>query len=164
MNKNKGFTLIELLVVIAIIGILASVVLASLSSARNKGKDTAVKSQLASMRAQAELYYSTNQDSYLGICTAATTVNGFAGAAGDASGPGLIKATQEAVGVVAAVQVAATDGGGTDKITCHDAADSWVVEAPLVASTVATDMYCVDATGASKIEALPMIASATACL
>ncbi|HQC46196.1 MAG TPA: type II secretion system protein, partial [Candidatus Paceibacterota bacterium] len=31
MKKNKGFTLIELLVVIAIIGILSSVVLASLN-------------------------------------------------------------------------------------------------------------------------------------
>jgi prepilin-type N-terminal cleavage/methylation domain-containing protein len=54
---KKGFTLIELLVVIAIIGILSSVVLASLNSARNKGTDAAVKSQLATLRAQAEVVY-----------------------------------------------------------------------------------------------------------
>ena len=45
MNK-KGFTLIELLVVIAIIGILASVVLASLNSARAKGADTHYQGKL----------------------------------------------------------------------------------------------------------------------
>ena len=61
---KKGFTLIELLVVIAIIGILSSVVLASLNTARSKGSDAAVKSNISNMRAEAELFYDTNGGAY----------------------------------------------------------------------------------------------------
>ncbi len=56
INRSRGFTLIELLVVIAIIGILAGIVLASLSSARTGANDTKVRGQLSNMRAQAEFY------------------------------------------------------------------------------------------------------------
>ena len=67
--QKRGFTLIELLVVIAIIGILASVVLASLNSARDKGEDAAIKSNLNNARAQAALFYDDNGD-YDGVCDA----------------------------------------------------------------------------------------------
>lgn len=48
----RGFTLIELLVVIAIIGLLSSVVLASLNSARAKGRDARRLSDLKQMASQ----------------------------------------------------------------------------------------------------------------
>ncbi len=54
----RGFTLIELLVVIAIIGLLSSVVLASLNSARAKARDAKRYSDLHSIQLGLELYYS----------------------------------------------------------------------------------------------------------
>lgn len=58
---SRGFTLIELLVVIAIIGLLSSVVLASLNSARAKAKDVKRVSDLKQISLALELYYDTNR-------------------------------------------------------------------------------------------------------
>jgi prepilin-type N-terminal cleavage/methylation domain-containing protein len=58
LSKQGGFTLIELLVVISIIGVLSSVVLASLSSARLKAKDALIRQEVNQMRTLLELEYS----------------------------------------------------------------------------------------------------------
>lgn len=107
MNKNKGFTLIELLVVIAIIGILSSVVLASLNSARNKGADTAIKNNLANIRAQAELHYDTG-NTYTGLCGQPT--------------------------IAQMITSAKNANGGTDPV-CNVTAVNWAVSSPLKSVT-----------------------------
>jgi len=63
-NPGRGFTLIELLVVIAIIGILSSVVLASLNGARKKGRDARRISDLKQVQLALEMYYDSNSSEY----------------------------------------------------------------------------------------------------
>jgi prepilin-type N-terminal cleavage/methylation domain-containing protein len=57
---KKGFTLVELLVVIAIIGILSSVVVVSLNSARSKARDTKRVADISNLRIALETYNNAN--------------------------------------------------------------------------------------------------------
>jgi len=57
---NRGFTLIELLVVIFIIGLLASIVVVSVNSARSKARDTKRKADIKSFKTAIELYANDN--------------------------------------------------------------------------------------------------------
>ena len=59
MNK-KGFTLIELLVVIAIIGLLSTLAVVALGSARAKARDAKRLSDLKQVQTALELYYTDN--------------------------------------------------------------------------------------------------------
>jgi len=60
LKQRKGFTLIELLVVIAIIGILASIVLASLNQARRKSRDARRIADIKQIQLALELYFDDN--------------------------------------------------------------------------------------------------------
>jgi prepilin-type N-terminal cleavage/methylation domain-containing protein len=57
LNLHRGFTLIELMVVIAIIGLLSSVIISSLVTARLKGRDSKLKQEVTQMRNLIELDY-----------------------------------------------------------------------------------------------------------
>lgn len=58
--RSRGFTLIELLVVISIIGLLSSVILSSVNTARTRGKDARRLSDLKQVQLALELYFSEN--------------------------------------------------------------------------------------------------------
>ncbi len=62
MNK-KGFTLIELLIVIAIIGLLSTLAVVALGSARVKARDSKRLADLKQLQTALELYY-TDQNAY----------------------------------------------------------------------------------------------------
>ena len=76
-TNQKGFTLIELLVVIAIIGLLASVVLLALNSARSKSRDAKRVADVRQLASALELYYNDN-NGYPHQAAAALTIPGLA--------------------------------------------------------------------------------------
>ncbi len=66
-RKKKGFTLVELLVTVSLIGLLSSVVLASLNNAKAKARDAQRKTTLNQLSLANELYAASNNGNYVPV-------------------------------------------------------------------------------------------------
>jgi type IV pilus assembly protein PilA len=122
MNKQKGFTIIELIVVIAIIAVLAGIVLVNVTSYINKGKDAAIKGNLATIMTNAAVYFDAN--------------------------PGAFGAAYVLTSGVTGPKAAITTAGGTPVHFGAAATQDWCVCSTLL--TTSGSVYCVDGTGAKK--------------
>ena len=127
-NYKKGFTLIELLVVIAIIGILSSIVLASLNSARDKGSNAKIKANMHGIRSQADVVYDNNSQDYTNVCSDTNIIN--------------------------AISSAIIAGGDTGTVVtrCNSNTSAWAANVLLKTPDSGNPYWCVDSTGEAKSE------------
>lgn len=139
-RKRSGFTVLELLVVVGLIALLAAIVLAAVTSARNKSKDRAIQSNMLTIRTQANLYFDT----------------GGNGAYGSAMNPATQLNSTTCVNAatmfgkeptIAAAIAALTSYVTIDRIACWSTGTTFAVAATLTNQ----DYFCIDSNSAGKV-------------
>jgi len=156
LSQSKGFTIIELIVVIAIIAILAAIVLVNLTPYINKGRDSAVRGELANLIINSAVWYDGTANagingkysdgtlSFIG----ASSVNGTAaaGALSDCAG----SAGSGWVSICKAIVGSNANTGYSITFNCNTAncqttgASNWCA---IITLKSITGTYCVDSTG-----------------
>ncbi len=161
-NYKKGFTLIELLVVIAIIGILSSIILVSLNTARQKGMDGAVKGDLSTIRVQAALDRSGNNNSYGTMSAVVSGSPAYAWTGTPGAAPLFVAAGintgDKTVGN--ALTNAYANASGPNRVYYYANDNAFFAAARLSGSQ---GYWCVDANGYGGIIATAPATTATAC-
>jgi prepilin-type N-terminal cleavage/methylation domain-containing protein len=134
---KSGFTLIELLVVIAIIGVLSSVVMSSITTARVKAYDAKVKGQLSNIRSAAEVYFSTRFN--YGASTTANACITIPPTAGTMFA--------DTASNLAQLSISSNYPVGENTIVCNSSGTAYAVGDNLSAGS---GYWCVDSTGVSR--------------
>ena len=151
-RRTEGFTLIELLVVIAIIGLLSSIVLASLNSARTRALDSQIKQNLNTAVKHATLDYETYPGSY-GATTAFSlvtlaTLKTLPTPAGQPGTPGVsvfeVGVTGDAVGQGALIRAGIAGGALYFGVN----ANTFFAAVPLTENP--NTYWCVDSLGSAR--------------
>jgi prepilin-type N-terminal cleavage/methylation domain-containing protein len=123
MYTNQGFTFMELLVVIAIIGILTTVVLSSVNSARGDGVGAKIKSELVMLAKRANIEESSLL-TYDMVC-----------------GSNGVPQSPEVINIIAAIERFSPEA-----VVCNSSTDAYAASAAVSAA----EYWCVDNQGNSR--------------
>lgn len=132
MREQRGLTFIEILLVVAILGILISLVLATVTSSRKKAVDNRTRSNVGQMRLLAEIAFDSSGGNYK-----------------DWSKESSIEA--ELTRLLEKIDEDAGDAAGPPYVTAirESQKQNYCVSAPLKAGS--NNFYCVDTTGKFRI-------------